>query len=157
MVTQRTNCFPQRWERLRQPAGHPPRRPPCGVMVAGGFALDDGDMPMRHLCLPMQASTASSRSPTPTAPETRMNRLLNCFCRKAPLPRPLPEPMPQAAATETAAAPAAPAAEAGTCGWFDSSLDLRQGLAVSEVRDPDWTVLLLWFGPAALRASVRLQ
>ena len=89
-----------------------------------------------------------------------MNPLLNCFCRKAPLPRPLPEAMPRATAAETAAAPVAPVApavEAGACGWFDSSLDLRQGLAVSEVRDPDWTVLLLWFGPTALRGSARLQ
>ena len=92
-----------------------------------------------------------------------MTPLLNRLCRKATLPQPLPATLPQATAAETAAAPAAlalpvaAAAEAGACGWFDSSLDLRQGLAVSELRDADWTVLVLWFGPAALRASMRLQ
>ena len=86
-----------------------------------------------------------------------MNPLLNRFCRKAPPPPPPPAASPLAAAAVTGAKPAAPAVEARACGWFDSSLDLRQGLAVSEVRDPDWTVLVLWFGPAALRASARLQ
>ena len=90
-----------------------------------------------------------------------MHPLLNRFCRKAPLPRPLPAALPLAkaavAAAEKVAEKVAPAAEPGACGWFDSSLDLRQGLAVSEVRDPDWTVLLLWFGPAALRGRARLQ
>ena len=90
-----------------------------------------------------------------------MHPLLNRFCRKAPQPRPLPAAVPLAmaavAAAEKGAEKVAPAAEPGACGWFDSSLDLRQGLAVSEVRDPDWTVLLLWFGPAALRGPARLQ
>ncbi len=48
----------------------------------------------------------------------------------------------------------APPPEASVCGWFDSSLDLRQGLAVSELAEPDWTVLALWFGPAAARRSL---
>ena len=86
-----------------------------------------------------------------------MHPLLNRFCRKAALPQPLPAAVPLASANRTGAEPAAPAAEPGACGWFDSSLDLRQGLAVSEVRDPDWTVLVLWFGPAALRSPARLQ
>lgn len=99
-----------------------------------------------------------------------MHPLLNRLCRKAPLPLPLTLAMPPAGVSGPAAAasgsvePAAPAvvpvvapAEMAACGWFDSSLDLRQGLAVSEVRDTDWTVLVLWFGPAALRGSARLQ
>ena len=86
-----------------------------------------------------------------------MHALLNRFCRKAPPPLPVPAALPLATAAETGAERAAPAAEPGACGWFDSSLDLRRGLAVSEVRDPDWTVLVLWFGPAALRGPVRLQ
>lgn len=97
-----------------------------------------------------------------------MNHLLTRLCRKAPLPQPLPATMPAAIEAEAGAAlagrsepavPAVPAvpAEVGACGWFDSSRDLRQGLAVSEVRDTDWTVLVLWFGPAALRGSARLQ
>ena len=96
-----------------------------------------------------------------------MYALLNRLCRRTsgaqPMPAPLaPAPLPgtviqvpgDSAATHDAAAEPAPA---GVCGWFDSSLDLRHGLAVSEVRDPDWTVLVLWFGPAALRPSARLQ
>ena len=88
-----------------------------------------------------------------------MSPLLNRLCRKAPLPLPQPLPVatPAAASAVETAAVAAGAAEPGACGWFDSSLDLRQGLAVSEVRDTDWTVLVLWFGPAALRGSARLQ
>ena len=86
-----------------------------------------------------------------------MNHLLKRFYRKTPLPQPPPAASPLATAAVTGAVPAAPAGEARACGWFDSSLDLRRGLAVSEVRDPDWTVLVLWFGPAALRSSARLQ
>ena len=95
-----------------------------------------------------------------------MHPLLNRLCRKAPPPLPSSLAMPPAgvsgpaaAATGSveAAAPAVVPAETAACGWFDSSLDLRQGLAVSEVRDTDWTVLVLWFGPAALRGSARLQ
>ena len=97
-----------------------------------------------------------------------MNHLLTRLCRKAPLPQPLPATMSATTEAEAGAAlagrsepavPAVPAvpAEVGACGWFDSSRDLRQGLAVSEVRDTDWTVLVLWFGPAALRGSARLQ
>ena len=95
-----------------------------------------------------------------------MTALLSRLCRRTPRPLPLPLSITPPAAPDPLTPPADPAApvaaaaspaEPGTCGWFDSSLDLRQGLAVSEVRDPDWTVLLLWFGPAALRASVRLQ
>lgn len=96
-----------------------------------------------------------------------MNAWLTRLCRKAPPPQAL-RTMPPAMATSdiavtppTAAAAVDPApaspAEAGACGWFNSSLDLRDGLAVSEVRDPDWTVLVLWFGPAALRTSAHLH
>ena len=127
-------------------------------MVAGGPAPDHGDMPLRTPGLPMQAGAMRPIS-HPTAPEARMNSLLNHFCRKAPLPQTLPAAMPLAsmAETETRAEPAAAAAEPGACGWFDSSLDLRSGLAVSELRETDWTVLVLWFGPAALRGPARLQ
>ena len=127
-------------------------------MVAGGPAPDHGDMPLRTPGLPMQAGAMRPIS-HPTAPEARMNSLLNHFCRKAPLPQPVPAAlaMPSTAATETKARPAAAAAEAGACGWFDSSLDLHQGLLVSELRETDWTVLVLWFGPAALRGPARLQ
>ena len=86
-----------------------------------------------------------------------MHPLLNRFCRKAPLPQPLPVAPTSAPAAEIGVVSAAPAAEAGVCGWFDSSLDLRQGLAISEMGDIDWTVLVLWFGPAALRGPARLQ
>ncbi len=64
-------------------------------------------------------------------------------CKAAPAPEAALQPaLPQAADTPP---------EASACGWFDSSLDLRQGLAVSEMAEPDWTVLVLWFGPTALR------
>lgn len=99
-----------------------------------------------------------------------MNALLNRLCRKTPQAQPLQAAPRLTAQAETAVlstggagpAPAAlpvPAlpAEASVCGWFDSSLDLRQGLAVSEVRDADWTVLVLWFGPAALRGPAYLH
>ena len=42
---------------------------------------------------------------------------------------------------------------ASVCGWFDSSLDLLQGLAVHELAETDSTVLALWFGPSCLRGS----
>lgn len=99
-----------------------------------------------------------------------MNAWLTRLCRKAPLPQGLrttPPAMaianivetPLAAAAALAAPDLAPAspAEAGACGWFNSSLDLRDGLAVSELRNPDWTVLVLWFGPAALRTPAHLH
>ncbi|MBP6902718.1 MAG: hypothetical protein KBC73_21680 [Burkholderiaceae bacterium] len=34
---------------------------------------------------------------------------------------------------------AADAQRSGACGWFDSSLELRQGLAVAECSLEDWT------------------
>ena len=41
------------------------------------------------------------------------------------------------------------------CGWFDSSWDLRQGLAVSELPDSELAVAALWFsGPAFDRRSL---
>ena len=61
---------------------------------------------------------------------------------------------PADAGAPSAAAPVPP--DSGSaCGWFDSSLDLRQGLAVRELAEPDWTVMALWFGPAALRQASR--
>ena len=35
------------------------------------------------------------------------------------------------------------------CGWFDSSWELRQGLAVSDLPDSDLIVAALWFGKLA--------
>ena len=67
-------------------------------------------------------------------------------CKAAPVPEVALQPAVPAAAAAAAVLP-----EASACGWFDSSLDLRQGLAVSEMAEPDWTVLVLWFGPVALR------
>ena len=40
------------------------------------------------------------------------------------------------------------------CGWFDSSWELRQGLAVSELPDSDMAVAALWFHSLAGSASV---
>ena len=34
------------------------------------------------------------------------------------------------------------------CGWYASSFDLRQGLAVSELVDSDGSLAALWFAPA---------
>ena len=127
-------------------------------MVVVAPVPDHGVTPLQTPGLPMQAGSTSRRSTlVPTALEARMHPLLNRICRNAALPRPLPTVLPVATAAETGAEAAAPAAEAGACGWFDSSLDLRQGLAISEVRDIDWTVLVLWFGPAALGGPARLQ
>ena len=91
-----------------------------------------------------------------------MTNLLHRLCRSAAAAPVLlgallaPAACKAAPVPEVAVQPAVPAAadvlpEARACGWFDSSLDLRQGLAVSEIAEPDWTVLVLWFGPAALR------
>lgn len=47
---------------------------------------------------------------------------------------------------------------AGGCGWFDSSLDLREGLAVTEHYDINLAlaieVVLDWAGPATAAAAV---
>ena len=43
-----------------------------------------------------------------------------------------------------------------TCGWFESSWDLQQGLAVSELLDSDGTVAALWFSRPG-SSSARLQ
>lgn len=53
----------------------------------------------------------------------------------------------QAAVTTPAPSLAAGLAEppAG-CGWFDSSHELHQGLAVQEWPDADWAVAALYFG-----------
>lgn len=60
-------------------------------------------------------------------------------------------------ATDVAAGSCGPAG----CGWFDSSWDLRAGLAVVEMPASDWPVAALWFGSAAFadaaQASARLQ
>lgn len=52
----------------------------------------------------------------------------------------------------------APAAEDSTpvCGWFDSSWELRQGLAVTELPDSDGSVAALWFAALAARGPQTL-
>lgn len=47
--------------------------------------------------------------------------------------------------------PDAPAEPGNGCGWFDSSLELQQGLAVQEWPADDWAVAALFFAqrPAA--------
>ena len=40
---------------------------------------------------------------------------------------------------------AAVAINTGNCGWFESSWELQQGLAVSELPDRDGSVAALWF------------
>ena len=79
-----------------------------------------------------------------------MKTWLSTCLRRIPSPvvGPAQGPAPAAARPADATPP-----EASACGWFDSSLDLQQGLAVSELAEPDWTVLALWFGPAAARRS----
>lgn len=84
----------------------------------------------------------------------------------APLRRPKPAVVcdaGDAAATQalvTAAAVVAvggaDAGDARACGWFDSSWDLRQGLAVSELPEAELPVAALWFAelmPAVLPLS----
>lgn len=70
----------------------------------------------------------------------------------APLRRPKPAAVcdaGDAAATHALAASAAVCdAEAGdvrACGWFDSSWELRQGLAVNELPEAELPVAALWF------------
>ncbi len=69
----------------------------------------------------------------------------------------IPSPGAGPARTPAPALPAGMALpETRACGWFESSLDLQQGLAVSDLADPDWTVLALWFGqPSARRPLAR--
>lgn len=43
-----------------------------------------------------------------------------------------------------------------TCGWFESSWDLQQGLAVSELQDSDGSVAALWF-TRLVSSPARLQ
>lgn len=84
----------------------------------------------------------------------------------APLRRPKPAfvcDAGDAAATDALASSAASAAaghaEAGdvrACGWFDSSWELRQGLAVNELPEAELAVAALWFAellPVVLPAS----
>ncbi len=84
----------------------------------------------------------------------------------APLRRPRPAAVcdaGDAAATHALAASAAVACagagDAGdrrVCGWFDSSWELRQGLAVSELPEAELPVAVLWFAelmPAVLPLS----
>ena len=81
----------------------------------------------------------------------------------APLRRPKLAPAcdaGDAAANHALAASAAVAAAerggARTCGWFDSSWELRQGLAVNELPEAELPVAALWFAelmPALLPLS----
>ena len=74
----------------------------------------------------------------------------------APLRRPMRAPAGDAGdaaashalAASAAASAAVAAAEqggAGSCGWFDSSWELRQGLAVNELPEAELPVAALWF------------
>jgi hypothetical protein len=63
-----------------------------------------------------------------------------------------------ALATSAAAAAAGPAepGDVRACGWFDSSWELRQGLAVNEWPEAELPVAALWFAelmPVLLPAS----
>jgi hypothetical protein len=87
----------------------------------------------------------------------------------APLRRPKPAVVcdaGDAAATHALATSAASAAAAAAgqaepgdqraCGWFDSSWELRQGLAVNELPEAELPVAALWFAellPVLLPAS----
>ena len=70
----------------------------------------------------------------------------------APLRRPKPAVVcdagDAAATLALAAATAAACSDAGdarVCGWFDSSWELRQGLAVNELPEAELPVATLWF------------
>ena len=70
----------------------------------------------------------------------------------APLRRPKPAVVcdaGDAAATQalvtSAAVAGAEAGDARACGWFDSSWELRHGLAVSELPEAELPVAALWF------------
>ena len=72
------------------------------------------------------------------------------FLSLAPMRRTAPLPLidagDAAATTALAEAPVPPvAAEPRCCGWFDSSWELQQGLAVNELPDSEGTVAALWF------------
>jgi len=61
-----------------------------------------------------------------------------------------------AAANAAASSDAGDAGTARPCGWFDSSWELRQGLAVNELPEAELPVAALWFAeltPAQLPAS----
>ena len=72
----------------------------------------------------------------------------------APLRRPRPAvacdagdtaASPARAASTAVAVDCADAGDARACGWFDSSWDLRQGLAVNELAETELPVAALWF------------
>ena len=81
----------------------------------------------------------------------------------APLRRPRPAlacDAGDAAAVQALAATKAPApadtGDARACGWFESSWELRQGLAVNELAESELSVAALWFAelmPVVLPAS----
>lgn len=70
--------------------------------------------------------------------------------RRTPPPPPAPDAGDAAARHALAQAGAAPGGPADpepvrACGWFDSSWELQQGLAVSELPDAELPVAALWF------------
>jgi len=90
-----------------------------------------------------------------------MNRLLSRLLPSHPAQTPLPALAIDAAddaavsALLTAAAPVLAEPPAG-CGWFESSHELQQGVAVQEWPAADWAVAALYF--AQLQpSSARLQ
>jgi len=91
-----------------------------------------------------------STHPNPTLPaETAMN-LLSLAPMRRPMPLPLVDAGDAAANTALAEAPVPPvAAEPRCCGWFDSSWELLNGLAVDELPDSEGTVAALWFAELA--------
>ena len=74
------------------------------------------------------------------------------------LAQPLHHPLARhpAALAEADTPEGADAPDSRSCGWFESSWDLHQGLAVSELPDSDSAVLALWFSQPGSR-SARLQ
>lgn len=74
----------------------------------------------------------------------------------------LPPTLHQAASCGPAGSPEAENTEQGpalgqrACGWFESSWDLQQGLAVCELPDLDGSVAALWFTRLG-SSSARLQ
>ena len=76
--------------------------------------------------------------------------LLSLAPMRRPVPLPLVDAGDAAATTALAEAPVPPvAAELRSCGWFESSWELRQGLAVHELPDSEGAVAALWFADLA--------
>lgn len=76
--------------------------------------------------------------------------LLSLAPMRRPSPLPLIDAGDAAATAALAETPVPPvAAEARSCGWFDSSWELQQGLAVNDLPDSEGAVAALWFAELA--------